>query len=498
MLVESITLGVLGGALGLGLAYAALRILVVRGPGTLPRLNEIGIDPLVLSFAFGVSLLSGVLFGVIPIVKYAGPRLATALRGIGRTFSHDRERHRARHVLVVVQVALALVLLIGSGLMIRTFQHLRSVQPGFTHPEEIQILHALIPMAIAKEPERVMRMQHEILDKLAAIPGVTSVGFASRAPLESFLGGARNPVYAEDKTFAEGQLPPLREHRMIAPGYFRTMGTRVIAGRDFAWTDLYQKRRVAIVSENLAREWWGVPGAALGKRIRESGAAAPWREIVGVVENVYDDGVHVKPPEFAYWPALMDRYIWGGENGFAVVSGMFAIRSNRAGTEGFLAEAQQAIWSVNGRQPVFLVTTLKALYDQSMARTSFTLVMLAIAGGMGLVLGIVGIYGVIAYMVSQRIREIGIRIALGAQPAGLVGMFVRYGLWLAGIGAAVGLVAAAGLTRLMSSLLFGVTGLDPVTYAAVSALLIMAGVLASYLPARRAIAVDPVEALRAE
>jgi ABC-type antimicrobial peptide transport system permease subunit len=193
----------------------------------------------------------------------------------------------------------------------------------------------------------------------------------------------------------------------------------------------------------------------------------------------------------------MDRYIWG-EKGFAVGSGMFAVRSNRTGTEGLLAEAQQAIWSVNGRQPVFLVTTLEALYDQSLARTSFTLVMLAIAGGIGLVLGIVGIYGVIAYVVSQRIREIGIRTALGAQPAGLLRMFVRQGLWLTGIGAALGLLAAAGLTRLMSSLLFGVTALDPVTYTAVSALLIVAGVLASYLPARRAIAVDPVQALRAE
>ena len=182
----------------------------------------------------------------------------------------------------------------------------------------------------------------------------------------------------------------------------------------------------------------------------------------------------------------------------AVVSGMFALRSNRAGTEGLLAEAQQAIWSVNGRQPVFLVTTLETLYDQSMARTSFTLVMLAIAGVMGLMLGIVGIYGVIAYVVSQRIREIGIRTALGAQPAGLLRMFVRHGLRLVGIGAALGLVAAAGLTRLMSSLLFGVTALDPVTYTSVSALLIAAGVLASYLPARRAIAVDPIQALRTD
>ena len=496
MLVESITLGVLGGTLGLGLAYAALRILVANGPDTLPRLREIGIDPLVLVFAFGVSVLSGVLFGVMPIVKYAGPRVATALRG-GRTFSPDRERHRTRHILVVVQVALALVLLVGSGLMIRTFQQLRSVQPGFTHPEEIQILHSMIPEAIAQEPDRVMRMQNEILDRLAALPGVTSVGFGSAAPLESFLGGG-NPVYAEDKTFAQGQFPPVRQIRRIAPGFFKTMGTRVVAGRDFTWTDLYDKRRVAIVSENLAREWWGEPRAALGKRIREAGPADPWREIIGVVENVYDNGVQVTPPEFAYWPALMDRYIWGGENGFAVGAGMFAIRSNRTGTESLLTEARQAIWSMNGRQPVFLVTTLKTLYDQSMARTSFTLVMLGLAGGMALVLGIVGIYGVIAYVLSQRTREIGIRTALGAQPAELLRTFVRHGLVLTGVGAALGLVAAAGLTRLMSSLLFGVTALDPVTYMAVSALLIGAGVLASYLPARRAIAADPVQALRAE
>jgi putative ABC transport system permease protein len=498
MLVESMTLGVLGGALGLGLAYAGLRILAAKGPATLPRLDEIGIDPFVLAFALGVSLLSGALFGVLPVLKYAGLRVATALRGVGRSFSQGRERHRARHTLVVVQVALALVLLVSSGLMIRTFQQLRRVQPGFTRPEEILILHSTIPQATAREPERVMRMQHEILDRLAAVPGVSSAGFASAAPMESFLSAPGNPVYAEDKTFAEGQIPPMRQIRRIAPGFFNTMGTRVVAGRDFTWTDLYGKRRVAIVSENLAREWWGDPRAALGKRIREAGAADPWREIVGVVENVYDNGVAVKPPEFAYWPALMDKYIWGGENGSAVGGGMFAIRSKRTGTESLLAEAQQAIWSVNGRQPVFLVNTLKALYDRSMARTSFTLVMLALAGGMALVIGLVGIYGVIAYLVSQRTREIGIRTALGAQPAALLAVFVREGLLLAGAGAALGLAAAAGLTRLMTSLLFGVTALDPMTYAAASALLIAAAVLASYLPARRAAAVDPVQALRAE
>jgi putative ABC transport system permease protein len=495
MLVESMGLGMVGGAAGLGLAYAGLRILVAKGPASLPRLREIGMDPLVLAFALGVSLLSGALFGVIPVLKYAGRRVATALRGADRTFSQGRERHRASNALVVVQVALALVLLISSGLMIRTFQQLRNVHPGFAHPEEIQILHAGIPETVAKEPERVMRLYNEILDRLAAIQGVTSVGFANAAPLESFLS-PNNPLYAEGRTFQTDQAPPSRRYRLIAPGFFKTTGTRVIAGRDFTWTDLYEKRHMAIVSENLAREWWGDAHAALGKRVRES-SIAPWREVVGVVEDVYDNGMQVKPPALAYLPALMDRYLVF-DHEFVVGNGMFAIRSNRTGTESLLAEARQAIWSVNGRQPVFLVTTLKDLYDQSMARTSFTLVVLAISGGMALALGIVGIYGVIAYAISQRTREIGIRTALGAQPAGLLKMFVRHGLLLAGIGAALGLVAAAGLTRLMSSLLFGVSALDPVTYAAVSALLIAAAGLASYLPARRAIAVDPVQALRAE
>jgi predicted permease len=494
MLVECMALGVLGGTLGLGLAYAALRILVAKGPATLPRLNEIRIDPLVLAFGLGVSVLSGALCGLIPVLKYAGARVG-ALGGVGRTIGQSRQHNRARNILVVVQVALALVLLVGSGLMIRTFQQLSGVQPGFTHPEEIQIVHSSIPEALATDPVRVMRMWDELRGTLAALPGVTSVGFASGAPLESLLG-FRNiqRLYAEDQSLPSGQASP--EHRLIAPGFFSTMGTRLIAGRDFTWTDLYDQRHVVIVSENLAREWWQDPRAALGKRVRES-AVAPWREVVGVVEDVYDRGVQVEPPAFAYLPALMDRYLVF-DHEYVTRGGLFVIRSNRTGTEGLLKEVQQVIWSVNGRQPVFLVNTLKTLYDRSMAQTSFTLVMLAIAGGMALLLGIVGIYGVIAYVVSQRAREIGIRIALGAQRAVLLRVFVRQGLLLAGAGVALGLAAAAGLTRLMSSLLFGVTALDPLTYTVVSALLLVVSVLASYLPARRAMMIDPVQALRGE
>jgi len=498
MLVECLTLGVLGGTLGVALAYAALRVLVTTGPDTLPRLHEIRIDPSVLAFAFGVSLLSGLLFGLIPVFKYAGARLAATLGGVGRTIGRNREHHRARNALVAVQVALALVLMVGSGLMIRTFQQLRGVQPGFTHPEEIQIVHSSIPEAIAQDPVRVMRMWDEIRDQLAALPGVTSVGFASAAPLEAAVFGFRNiqSFYAEDQALQTGQATTGRELRLIAPGFFSTMGTRLIAGRDFTGTDLYGKRPVAIVSENLAREWWHDPRAALGKRVRES-SVAPWREVVGVVQDVYDNGMHVKAPAFAYLPALMDRYLVFDRE-YVTRGGAFVIRSSRAGTEGLLKEVRQTIWSVNGRQPVSFVRTLETLYDQSMAQTSFTLVMLAIAGGVALLLGIVGIYGVIAYVVSQRTREIGIRIALGAQRAVVSGVFVRQGLLLAGAGVAVGLAAAAGLTQLMSSLLFGVTALDPLTYAAVAALLLVVSVLASYLPARRAMGIDPVDALRGE
>jgi len=251
-----------------------------------------------------------------------------------------------------------------------------------------------------------------------------------------------------------------------------------------------------MVSENLAREMWNDPNAALGKRIRE-GNAEQWREIVGVVGDVYDDGAQKKPPSFAYWPALRDS-VYAPSGVTSMRFAAFVVRTKRAATEGFLTEARQAIWSVNSSLPVFAIRTLQDLYDQSMARTSFTLVLLGIAGAMALILGIVGIYGVIAYAVTQRTREIGIRMALGAQPAELQQLFVRQGLLLAGIGAVLGLASAAGLTRLMASLLFGVSALDPLTYAGVAALLIVAAALASYLPARRATAVDPLEALRAE
>jgi putative ABC transport system permease protein len=355
-------------------------------------------------------------------------------------------------------------------------------------------LRISIPDTQVKDPERVMRMENEMLDKLAAIPGVDSVAFASAAPLEN-INHQNDLLYARDKSYSEGQIPPIRAYRYLTPGFLKADGTLLIAGRDFTWTDIYDKRHVAMVSDNLAREMWGSPAAAIGKQVR-SGLNDAWREIVGVVADVYDNGVDQKAPAFAYWPAMLDSFEL--EPLHVTRFGVFVIRTNRAGGESFLTEARQAIWSVDANLPVFRVRTLKEVYDASIARTSFTLVLLAIAGAMALVLGVVGIYGVIAYAVTQRTREIGIRMALGAQPAALQHMFVREGLLLAGMGAVLGLAAAVGLTRLMSSLLFRTTALDPLTYLVVSALLIMAAALASYLPARRATAVNPVEALRTE
>ena len=495
MLIESVLLGLMGGAAGIALAYAGLRLLMAIGPANLPRLTEISLDARALAFTLVLSLVSGLLFGLIPALKYAGPRASLALRSAGRTASVSRARHRARNLLVVAQVAMALVLLVSAGLMIRTFQTLRTIEPGFTLAEHLQTMRISIPAQLIAEPQRVTRMQNDIVDKLAAIPRVASVAFASEMPMEG-IPPNWDDILIEGQAYAPGEIPPLRLFKYVSPGFFHTAGTRIVAGRDLTWTEVYGLRRVAMISENLARELWGTPSAALGKRFH-SGLDAPWWEVIGVIEDVRENGVDEKAPAIVYWPSMLDN-LYGPGPMDAVRSVTFVIRSDRTGAEGFLNQVRQAVWSVNPNLPLASVRTMREIYDQSLARTSFTLVMLAIAGAMALVLGIIGIYGVISYAVSQRRREIGIRLALGAQPGELRRMFVRHGLVLAGMGVAVGLVAATGLMRLMKSLLFGISPLDPVIYAAVPIVLVTAAVLASYLPARRAAVVDPVEALRAE
>ncbi len=494
LLSESFALGAIGGALGLGFAFAALRLLVALSPANLPRLEEISIDTPVLLFTVAVSLLSGLLFGLLPVFKYAaGTRLGLAMRDGGRGSSAGRERHRARNVLVVVQVALALVLLVGSGLMIRTLQAMRHVQPGFTSPNEVLTLRVPIPQQEVPGAERVLRVQNDIVEKMAAIPGVTAVGASNSVTMDGY--NDNDPIFAEDRTYAETELPPMRRYKFVSPGYFAAMGSPLMAGRDFTWTELHQGRPVVMISENLARELWGSAAAAIGKRVREN-PKGTWREVIGVAGNERDDGVDHKAPTCVYWPLLVSPF-WQFPHRVER-SRVFAVRSARAGSAGLLKEVQRAVWSVNPDLPVADVRTLGEIYARSMARTSFTLVMLAMAAGMALLLGVVGIYGVISYSVSQRTREIGMRMALGASPARVLRMFVGHGLALAGVGVVCGLAAAFGLTTLIASLLFGVEPVDPLTYGAVSAVLISAAAVAAWFPAHRATSIAPVEALRAE
>lgn len=490
LLMESVALGLLGGVLGLGLAYAAVQVLIWMAPANLPRLKEISIDPSVILFTLGIALLTGVLFGMIPVIKYAGSRIATELRGGGRPSSQSRERHRARSVLVVVQVAFALVLLVGSGLMIRTLQSLRRVDPGFDS-RDVLTLRIAIPESQVKDAIAAIQMEQGILEKIRALPDVTSVGLTTRIPTER---GGHDLVYARDKSYSQG-VPPLRAFKFVSPGLPAAIGNRLIAGREFTWTDTYQRRPVAMVSQNLARELWQDPRRALGKQVRED-LKGPWREVVGVVNDERDDGIQEKAPATAYFPLLMNDFEGDAVAVQRTVS--YIVRSKRAGSQGLLTDVRQAVWSMNPNLPLANVRTLQEIYDKLLTRTSFTLVMLLIAGAMALLIGLVGIYGVVSYAVSQRRREIGIRMALGASQEELMRLFLAHGFVLALIGVTCGLAVSAALTRVLGSLLFDVNPIDPLTYAAASLGLISAAVTASYISGLRAMAVDPVEALRSE
>ena len=488
LLFESVLLGLLGGAFGIGVAVVAVRFLVSIGPANLPRLNEISLDAGSLLFTFLLSLLSGLFFGAIPAWKYSRSCTTVSL-GPTRSVSASRERHRSRNILVVAQVAMALVLLVCAMLMVRTFQQLRMVDPGFTDASTLQTLHIAIPETAITDQRMVTRVDNNIADKLATLPGVTSVGFAALGPMEEG-GHGWSYIYAEGKTYAGGA--PIRFYNYVSPGYFQALGTRLVAGRDFTWKEIYDLRLDVIVSENFAREEWGSAAAAIGKRIQQ-GSSLPWYQVIGVAQDLRQNGVDQRAPAIVYWPVFTV-----GPWLFPPRSVTFAVRSSRAGTQAFLNEVEEAVSSVDGELPVAAPRTMQEIYSKSLARTSFTLLMLGIAAAMALALGIIGIYGVISYAVSQRTREIGIRMALGAQKGELRMMFMRSALALTGIGIAIGLGAAFAVSRLMRSLLVGVSPLDPLSFAAVPLILAVAAVLASFLPASRATAVNPVDALKAD
>ncbi len=495
LLVESVVVSLAGGALAVAVADTGLRLLAAVGPADLPRLSEISFDARSLVFTFLLSVFSGLFFGSMPVWKYARASGSRMIGGADRTATVSRTRQRSRNVLVVAQVAMALVLLVSATLMIRTFAALRNVEPGFSEAMNVQTMRISIPGTLIPNPLLVTRTQNNIADQIAAIPGVSAVGFASAVPMED-ADPNWDQMAVEGESY-EGGNTPLRMFNYISPGYFHAMGTRIVAGRDFTWTDNYGLRPMVIVSENFARESWGSAAAAVGKRVRQF-SNMPWQEVIGVVEDVRVHGVDKSAPPIIYWPAMLNDPYTATPTIDGPNSVTFVIRNQRAGEQDFIHRLQGAVWSVNSDLPLANIRTMQDIYRRSLARTSFTLTMLAIAGSMGLALSILGIYGVISYAVSQRTREIGIRLALGAQKRELRWMFVRSALVLAGLGIAVGLIAASALVQLMKALLFGVSPLDPWTFIIVPVVLTAAAMLASHLPARRASNVDPMVALRYE
>ncbi len=491
LLLESLVLGLAGGVAGVGLAAAALRLLTTLHPRGLPRLDEITLDPTVLVFALAVSVGAPLVFGLLPVARLKLSDMVAALKEESRSGTGGTRSRRARDILVAAQVALALVLMVGSGLMVRSFLALRDVRPGFSDPEHMLTLRAPIPEAEVKNPAEVALMHERILEKLRHLPGVVSAGMSSSVTMDGF--DSNDPIFVEDHPLPEGQIPPLRRYKWIAPGYFQTMGNPLLAGRDISWADIHDRRNVAVITANFARELWSDPAAAVGQRIRVN-PGSPWREIVGVVGDVRDNGVDQDPVTVVYWPMAIAHF-WT-EDLFVPRSMAYVLRSPRAGTASLLDEARSAVWSVDPRLPIAQVRTVDEILARSMARTSFTLVMLAIAAVTALLLGGVGIYGVTSYVVAQRSREIGVRMALGAQRGDVRRLVLRHGLILAALGVAIGLAAAFGLTRLMAALLYGVAPLDPVTFAAGGLGAALLALTASWLPARRAARVDPLETLR--
>ena len=487
LLSESVLLGLAGGALGLVLAQAGIGLLRRIAPAELPRVDEIGIDPMVLLFALVISVLTGVLFGLTPVLRFGTPN-ATALKEGGRSASDAPGRHRTRNGLVVSQIALALVLLIVSGLMIRTFVAMRQVDPGFTRRRRYRPSFSRYQQASStihnRRRARSRVSRNDWLKCQALHPLV------SRLPS---LWTARTT--ATRSRWRNSRFPKARSHHSSASrASLPDTSRRWVTG----WSQGGQSRGARSTSSGQSSSfpsrsrarYRGEPARALGKRVRGTAPDAPWREVVGVVGGERDDGLNQPPTAIVYWPMLNESYRWR--------TMAYAVRSSRVGAPGFLRELQQAVWSVNSNLPLAAVQTLEEIRAVSMAQTSFAMVMLAIAASVALLIGIVGIYGVIAYVVTERTREVGIRVALGAQTGDVRRLFLRQGLALTMTGIAFGTGAAMLLTRVMSSLLFGVGPMDPATYVAVAASLAAVAMVATYLPARRASRVDPVVALRAD
>jgi predicted permease len=485
-LSEGLGLALAGGALGLGLAASGVRGLLALAPTTIPRAAEIGIHGDVLLFALAVSVVSGLLFGLLPLGRRRTSAPSQALREGGRSATPGRGWSRARNALVAFQVGLAVVLLVGSGLMIRTFQALRTVDPGF-RSDGVLTFDVALDSADYPTGRAAAAVWHELEERLGALPGVRSVAVVSYLPLSSRVSGGSIDV--EDHPTPEGGIPPLAEQKLVSPAYFSTLGIPLLHGRVLGPHDSSDGAHSVVVNRSFAHHWW--PGqSALGRHVRSSDDD-PWSEIVGVVGDVRFKSLEEPGGEAVYFPVLH------GSPASPSAPRNMAVAVRTDGEPKALATAaQRQVWAIDPHLPIAHVQTLRSVVAASTARTSFTLVILGIAAAVSLLLGMVGLYGVLSYVVSQRRREIGVRLALGATGGDVRRMVVFQGLRVVAVGLGAGLLAALALSRLVAALLFSVGASDPMTYGAVSVLLLAVATLACYLPARTASVTDPVVVLR--
>ncbi len=487
-MAESVVLASLGGILGLALAWVTMPALIRLAPPRLPRLDEIGVDASVLLFTLAVTALSALLFGTAPVLRYTSSRIQDALKHGGRGTTAGKERHRARSALVVVQTGLALVLLVGSGLLVQSFRRIRESDLGFDYANVLTFRISL-PSSDYPGAESVARFHQDLLDRLSALPGVQFAGAASSLPLDEGASGTAWDI--EDRPTEAGQLPPMLHFLFTAPGYFETMGIRPLRGRTLERADYETNRGNVVISQNIVDRLWPDEDP-LGKRLRPAGDSANWYTVAGVVQPVLQHGIREDPPPLVYYSLVGLR----GDEGFAARSMTFVVKAENPTS--LSGAVRSTVWSLDPNLPVAVVRSMDDIVSASVVELSFTMLTLGIASAMALILGAVGLYGVLSYVVSQRTQEIGVRMALGADRSSVLNMVVRQGTTTAVVGLLFGLVGAAVLTRVLQGLLFGTDPLDPVSFAAMSLVLLAVGILASYLPARRAAAVDPVEAMRLE
>lgn len=483
-LCEALLLGVAGGVAGLLLAWAGIRLLVAHGPASIPRLHEVGLDGTSLAFAATLSVVVSLALGAIPIARYSDVAFARILRDGGRTSTTGRETYRTRSVLVTAQLAVALLLLVGSGLMVRTFDRLHSVDPGF---DPSDLLAVGLSVGEGRSPSEAAGFYERVTEAVAALAGVEHVGLTQRVPMGEG-DAAGSPYEVEGSPEPEGGLNTAVMFKAVSEGYPDALSIPVLEGRALTRADRVNDAAVVVVNRTFADL---LGRDALSKRVKLGGTDTQFLRVVGVIGDVYEEDLRTPVQPWAYVPIASTHRRMQLDH-------MYLMVRTRPGTAPSAGAIREVVEQIDPSVPVTTVRTMRETMALSVAQTSLTMVLLGLAAGVALFLGAIGLFGVISYVVGQRRREIGVRVALGATRADIHGMLFRQSAVMALVGVALGLGAALALTRLMRAILFEISASDPLTFAGAPILLLCVAALATWLPARRAARLDPIEALRAE